>query len=271
LPDSPRPMRPMRKNFSRRFFKSASTDFTFFGGTTRIIPTPILKDCSNSPLSIFPSLARYLKIAGTGQDARSISAFTPLGSTRGRFPGMPLPVMCARAETQPRATMFFSAGRVAQMRLQQLRADFISDFGDVGIRLQSSNFKDQFARERIAVGMQAGGRQRDQSVSGLDTLAGEKILAFDGADDEACQIVFAGWIKSGHLRGFAADEGAAGFAARAAHAFDELLDDLRIELAHGQVVEEKQRLRALHENIVDAVIDEVAANSGVDTPWPRRL
>src|SRR6266480_3267339 len=49
-------------------------------------------------------------IAGTGQDARSISAFTPLGSTRGRFPGMPPPVMCARAETQPRATMFLSAG-----------------------------------------------------------------------------------------------------------------------------------------------------------------
>src|SRR5213079_3154576 len=86
------------------------TDFTFFPGTTRIIPTPMLKDCSNSPVSIFPSLARYLKIGSTGQDARSISAFTPLGSTRGKFPGMPPPVMCARAETQPRATMFFSAG-----------------------------------------------------------------------------------------------------------------------------------------------------------------
>src|SRR5205823_4055629 len=63
-------MRPMRKNFSRCFFRSASTDFTFFGGTTRIIPTPILKDFSNSPASIFPSLARYLKIEGTGHDAR---------------------------------------------------------------------------------------------------------------------------------------------------------------------------------------------------------
>src|SRR6266699_1700702 len=105
-----RAMRPMRKNFSRRFLRSASTDFTFFGGTTRIIPTPRLKDCSNSSVSIVPSLARYLKIAGTGQAARSISALTPLGSTRGKFPGMPPPVMCARAETQPRAMMFFKAG-----------------------------------------------------------------------------------------------------------------------------------------------------------------
>src|SRR5881227_2511186 len=88
LPDSPRSTRPMRKNFSRRFLRSASTDFTNFGGTTRIIPTPKLKDCNNSSVSIFPSLARYLKIAGTGQEAKSISALTPLGSTRGKFPGM---------------------------------------------------------------------------------------------------------------------------------------------------------------------------------------
>src|SRR5438876_12326922 len=86
----------MRKNFSRRFLRSASTDFTNFGGTTRIIPTPKLKDCNNSSVSIFPSLARYLKIAGTGQEAKSISALTPLGSTRGKFPGMPPPVMCAK-------------------------------------------------------------------------------------------------------------------------------------------------------------------------------
>src|SRR5205823_5300165 len=56
-------MRPMRKNFSRCFFRSASTDFTFFGGTTRIIPTPILKDFSNSPASIFPGIvARALNL-----------------------------------------------------------------------------------------------------------------------------------------------------------------------------------------------------------------
>jgi len=33
------------------------------------------------------------------------------------------------------------------MRFQQLRADFISDFCDVGVRLQLGNFKDEFARE----------------------------------------------------------------------------------------------------------------------------
>ena len=159
----------------------------------------------------------------------------------------------------------FQRGRVAEMGFQQLRADFISDFGDVGIRLQLSNFKDKFAGERIAVGVQAGRREREQSVSGLDALAGQKIFALDGANDKAREIVFAGRIEAGHLRGFAADEGAAGFAAGEAHAFDELLDNLRIELAHREVVEEKERLRALDENVIDAVIHEVAADGGMNS------
>src|SRR6266480_2224849 len=140
-------MRPMRKNFSRRFFKWASTDFTFFGGTRRIIPTPILKDCSNSPVSILPSLARYLKIAATGD---------------------------VREGGNPAARdNIFQRRRVTQMRLQQFRANLISDFGDVDIRLQLRNFENQFPRQRVSVSVQTGGRERQQSVSGLDVLAGQ--------------------------------------------------------------------------------------------------
>ena len=35
----------------------------------------------------------------------------PRGSTRGKFPVMPPPVMCAIAESQPRATVVFSIGQ----------------------------------------------------------------------------------------------------------------------------------------------------------------
>jgi hypothetical protein len=52
----------------------------------------------------------YLKIGSTGQEARSISAFTPAGSTRGKLPGIPPPVMCASAETHPFAKIVRSAG-----------------------------------------------------------------------------------------------------------------------------------------------------------------
>jgi len=44
FPVSPRSIRPMRKNFSRRRFRSASASFTNSEGTRRIIPTPRLKD-----------------------------------------------------------------------------------------------------------------------------------------------------------------------------------------------------------------------------------
>ena len=111
--------------------------------------------------------------------------------------------------------------------------------------------------------MQAGRRQSEQRVAGLDLLAGEKFLAVHDADNKACEVVFARRIEAGHFRGFATNERAARFAAGTAHAFDKLLDHLRLELAHREIVEEKQRLGALHEDVVDAVIDEVAADGGV--------
>ena len=42
-----------------------------------------------------------------------------------------------------------------------------------------------------------------------------------------------------------------------------MLDHIRIELAHRQIIEKKQRLRALHQNVVDAVIHQISADRGV--------
>ncbi len=150
------------------------------------------------------------------------------------------------------------------MRLKKFGADLVADFGDVGFRLELGDVEDELAREGIAVGMQAGGRQGDQRVARLDIFAGKQFFALDGADDETSKIVLTGRIKTGHFGSFTANERAAGFAARAAHALDELLDDVGLELAHGEIVEEKERLGALDENVVDAVIDEIAADGGVD-------
>src|SRR4029077_1849721 len=94
-------------------------------------------------------------------------------------------------------------------------------------------------------------------------FSGEKFLALNHADDKARQIVFAGRIKSRHLSRFAADERAAGFAAGAAHAFDDLLDYRGIEHSHREVIQKKKGRGALDENVVDAMIDEVAADCGV--------
>ena len=51
--------------------------------------------------------------------------------------------------------------------------------------------------------------------------------------------------------------------AGAGQPLDDLLDDARIELAGGEIVQEKQRLRALHGDVVDAVIDQALADGVV--------
>src|SRR5258706_9946708 len=150
------------------------------------------------------------------------------------------------------------------MRLQEFGADFVANFGDVSLWLEFCDFEDEFARERVAVGMETGGRKREERVAGFYTLSGEQFFSLDGADDEACKIVFAGGIESGHFRGFSTDEGAARFAASAAHAINELFDDMRVHFSERQVIEKEERLGALYENVVHAVIDEIAADGGMN-------
>ena len=56
----------------------------------------------------------------------------------------------------------FEQRPVAAVRHQQFGADLVADFGDVGVRREPGDFKDQLAGQRIAVGVQAERRQREQ-------------------------------------------------------------------------------------------------------------
>ena len=150
------------------------------------------------------------------------------------------------------------------MRLQQFGADFVSDFGDVAVCGELGDSENQFARQRVAVGVQPARGQREQQVAVTHAARVEDFPAFDGADDEAREIVIAGRVDIGHFRGFAADQRTAGLFRRAAQTLDHLLEHARVELAHGDIVEEKKRLGALRENVVDAVIQDVGADGGVD-------
>lgn len=150
--------------------------------------------------------------------------------------------------------------RVAQMGLQEFRANLVADFGDVGFGLQVGNFEDQFACQRIAVGVQPCGWKRQQRVAGLHGFSGENLLALDYPNDETRKIIFSRRIKPGHLGGFATDQRAAGFASRAAHALDKLLNNRGIELPHGDIIEEKKRRRALNKNVVNAMVHQIAAH-----------
>ena len=85
----------------------------------------------------------------------------------------------------------------------------------------------------------------------------------DDADDEAGDVVLAVLVEAGHLRRLAAEQRAAVLAAGLGEAFDDLHGHIRIEPAGGEVVEEEERLGALDEDVVDAVIDEVDADRAV--------
>ena len=96
-----------------------------------------------------------------------------------------------------------------------------------------------------------------------------RCAALDGADGEAGEIVVAVGIHAGHLGGLAADQRAAGLAAALGDAGDDRASPRRdLELAGGEIVEEEQRLGALHDEVVDAHGDEVDADrvvlAGVD-------
>ena len=101
-------------------------------------------------------------------------------------------------------------------------------------------------------------------VADFDRLAGDDALALHRADDESSQIVFAVGIEARHLGSFSADQGAAVVLAGFGQAFDDFLGDLRLDLAGGQVIHEKQRRRALHRDVVDAMIDQVGADGVMD-------
>ena len=125
--------------------------------------------------------------------------------------------------------------------------------------------------ERIAVGVQAGGRQADQHVAGHDRPAVDDLASVDDADDEAGEVVLAVGVEARHLGGLAADQRAAVLAARRARRPRRPARPRPATAAGGEVVEEEQRLGALDEDVVDAVVDEVGADRVVPAGHERDL
>ena len=120
-------------------------------------------------------------------------------------------------------------------------AGLVLEFVDVLVGAVFGDFEEELAGEGVAVGVEAVGGQADEDVADLDVLAGDDVVAVDGADDGAGEVVLAVGVEAGHLGGFAADEGATVGAAGFAEALDDGLDGGVVELAGGEVVEEEER------------------------------
>ncbi len=122
---------------------------------------------------------------------------------------------------------------------------------------------DDLAHQRIAVGVRAVGSEAQHHVAGLDVLAGDDLALFHHAHRKAGEVVFAHRIHAGHLGGLAADQRAAGLLATVGDALDHFGGGRHVELAAGEVVEEEQRLGALHQDVVHAHRDQVDADGVV--------
>ena len=91
----------------------------------------------------------------------------------------------------------------------------------------------------------------------------EHLRPLDQADDEADELVVPRLVEAGHLGGLAAEQRAAVLPAAGGDAATTAPPSSRLEHAGRQVVQEEERLGALHQDVVDAVVDQVAADRGV--------
>ena len=108
--------------------------------------------------------------------------------------------------------------------------------------------------------MRAGRGEADENIARFNVLAGQQRAALRRANGKAGQIIIAARIKPRHFRRLAADQCAAGLPTALCDAFDNLRALVRIKLAGGEIVEEEQRLRPLHDKVVDAHGDKVDAD-----------
>ena len=91
---------------------------------------------------------------------------------------------------------------------------------------------------------------------------GRTLPRSDRADRKSGEVEIALGIEPRHLRRLAADQGAADSLAGTRDAFDHGRRVVDVQLAAGVVVEEEQRLGALHDDVVDAHRDQVLADAG---------
>ncbi|KAG1249420.1 hypothetical protein G6F68_013345 [Rhizopus microsporus] len=108
--------------------------------------------------------------------------------------------------------------------------------------------------------MRAAGGQAQHDVARLDGLAVDDRGLFHRTHRKTGQVVFAVRVHARHFSGFAADQRAAGLGAAVGDAAHDRRGGVDVQLAGGEIVQEEQRLGALHQHVVHAHGDQVDAD-----------
>ena len=103
-----------------------------------------------------------------------------------------------------------------------------------------------------AVGVYAGAGQGNDHITGPHPGIVDDLLLIHNSHAEACQIVVIHGHHAGMLRRLTADEGGTGLDAALGHTAYDFRNTLRHILAAGNVIQEKQRLCAAADYVIDA-------------------
>ena len=88
---------------------------------------------------------------------------------------------------------------------------------------------------------------------------------FGRSGDETCQVEILFSVKARHLRGFAAEKTASVFPTSFGKALHNFGKGFGLQFPCGEIVHEVERTRALNQNIVDAMVDQVLPDRVVYT------
>ena len=144
------------------------------------------------------------------------------------------------------------------MGLEQRLAEWLVE--TVGRGVHRCPLED-LAEHRVAVGVRTARCDADQHVAVGDVGAREEFGTLGDADQRAGDVERARLVNPWHLSRFATEQRAAGGLARIGHTADDLSDEVGIENAGRDVIEKEQRPSRLDQHIVDAVVDDVHADT----------
>src|ERR1035437_6339387 len=119
--------------------------------------------------------------------------------------------------------------------------------------------------------MRAVGRHAQHHIAGLNVVSGDDVGFFHHAHGESGQVIFADRVFAGHFRSFAADQRTTGLIKAERDAVDDFGSGGHVEFAAGKIIQEKQRLSTLYQNVVDAHADQVDADGVVNVEFKGKF
>ena len=143
---------------------------------------------------------------------------------------------------------------------QKLLTNGLAQLVNVLITLEALYIKDNFTNQRVAIGMNTGGRQAQNNISSLYLFTGDNLGLLHSTNSKTSNIIFTLSIEASHLSCLTADKCTARLLAGVGYTLYYICYLLRLQLAYSQIIQEEQRLRTLYQNVINAHSNSILTN-----------